>query len=108
MWWEESEWEGRRDGAGWAGRSSASGTRCGQRPGDRVAFKPLQVSAHLRGTLITKLAVSFDGLADDFFQLREHLGIHRRCGNGRPIENSLHDNAGSSAGECQLASGHFV
>src|SRR5712692_221274 len=54
----------------------------GYRPGERVALKPLQIGAHLRGTLIAKAAVFLDRFVDDFFQLQRDLRFHYpgRCG----------------------------
>jgi hypothetical protein len=51
-----------------------------------IAFEPAQVRADFRGMLIAKVAVLFEGFADDFVQLCWQIRIQPGCGDGRALK----------------------
>src|SRR2546427_3707809 len=50
-------------------------------------FRSLQVGAQVGGVLVAKIAILFQRLADDFFQLRRDLRVQARGGRRRAVQN---------------------
>ena len=65
------------------GASSAAGGSGGQ---VRIALQALQIGAHFGGALIAKLAIFFEGLADDALEFRRNVRI--RAARARPAGDS--------------------
>ena len=77
---EQGQTPGRRQ---FAGRRDTSGTgRRHRSAGVRVALQPLQIGAHVRGVLVTQVAVFLQRLVDDALQLDGRSGFSRTGGVG--------------------------
>jgi hypothetical protein len=48
----------------------------------RVAFEALQVGAHVGGALIAQVAIFFEQLVQDFFEVRRQFGIQAKRRRG--------------------------
>jgi len=58
--------------------------------------------------LVAQLAIFFERLVDDAFQLRRRIRIYARYGGGCAIEDGFKDYAGTFSAKGQLAGGHFI
>src|SRR5262249_19572076 len=73
-----------------------------------VTLKPLQVSADVRGVLVTQVPVFLQTFLDDFFQFRRDLRVdsdRRLCG---AIEDRLEYHSGSAATKRQNPRRHLI
>ena len=70
-----------RDAPG-GGLRGIDGFRRGNTAGTGVALKALQVRVHIRGMLVTQVAVLFECLAEDAFQVTGTSALRRTWGFG--------------------------
>ncbi len=71
-------------------------------------FQPLQVGPHVSGVLIAHLAILFQSLADNFFQLGRKIRVQADRGNRITIQNLAEDDCRTLAPEGQRARRHLV
>ena len=72
------------------------------------AAQAFQIGAHIGGVLITRLAIFFECLLDNFVELGRHVRINA-SGSGRlALQNRIEDHGGRAAGECLARGHHFV
>ena len=68
----------------------------------------MEVCAHVTGGLVAQAAILFESLADDFFKLRDNLGIQADRGDGRFFEDGGKDDSGGIAAKWKRAGDHLI
>src|SRR2546430_3096596 len=74
----------------------------------RIALKPLQVGANLRGVLVAQAAIFFQRFVDDRFELDWEIGIHSEWRNRGAAEDRLEYHSCAFASERQHPGRHLV
>ena len=84
------------------GNSVRAGVRFG------VTLQPLQIGFDLCRALVAQVAIFFESLVDDAFELDGQIGIEPKRRRGSAIQDAIEDHAGTFAMKRRDARGHFV
>ncbi len=74
----------------------------------RVAPQALEVGSHLRGMLVTQFSIFLQGLGDDPFEFRRHVGIQSHRCYWSSVQDRVEDDTRTFPTEGQRPCRHFV
>src|SRR5437667_1528310 len=74
----------------------------------RVPLQAFQVGAQFAGAMVAQLAIFFQSLADDFFQLERDFGIQADRSGRHPVEDGIEDRTPSFPTQRQGPGRHLV
>src|SRR5690348_11180958 len=74
----------------------------------RVTLQPPEIGAHLRGALVARFTVLFQGLTDNVIQFGWKFSIQSSRRYWRLVKYGIEDGCGSLTTKGELARGHLV